>query len=116
MSIEHIEQDGFMQHAIAKTAHPDAGYAYKKTAMCFLTAAAYMLLGMHAAHAFSLCTVAITAQNSVATGIAYIGVLIVGIGATLGKVSWTVAITVAVGISIMLNIPTILTDMGSAHC
>ena len=34
--------------------------------------------------------------------------ILIGFGATLGKVSWGLAITVAVGISVMLGAPNIL--------
>jgi type IV secretory pathway VirB2 component (pilin) len=39
--------------------------------------------------------------GSLGKAIATIGVLVVGVGAALGKVSWTMAVTVAVGISCM---------------
>lgn len=44
--------------------------------------------------------------------IATIGVLIVGVGAALGKVSWTMAVTVAVGISCMFAARAIAGSLG----
>jgi type IV secretory pathway VirB2 component (pilin) len=42
-------------------------------------------------------------MNGLARGIATIGVLIVGVGATLGRMSWTTAICVSVGIAAMYS-------------
>ena len=46
-----------------------------------------------------LCAMANFAIGNFGRGLATIGILAVGVGATLGKVTWTMAITVAVGIS-----------------
>jgi type IV secretory pathway VirB2 component (pilin) len=50
-------------------------------------------------------------------GLATAAVLIVGVGATLGKVSWGLAITVACGISVIFYAPLIVTRLtGAGGC
>lgn len=50
-------------------------------------------------------------SSGLARAIATIGVLMVGVGATLGKVSWTLALTVAVGIAAMFGVSSILAGL-----
>jgi type IV secretory pathway VirB2 component (pilin) len=54
-----------------------------------------------------LCTLADFAHGNIGRGLATLGVMIVAIGAILGKVSWGLAITVAVGIAGLFNAPAI---------
>lgn len=50
--------------------------------------------------------------NSIAKAIGTIGVLMVTVGAALGRMSWTLAVTVACGISAMAIAPTIAATFG----
>jgi len=51
-----------------------------------------------------ICTyVATTMGSGLGRAVATIGVLIVGVGATLGRMSWTTALTVAIGIAFMFT-------------
>lgn len=59
-----------------------------------------------------LCTVVQMIYGNLGRGLATLAIIIVGVGATLGKVSWGLAITVAVGISIIFNASTIANMMG----
>lgn len=50
--------------------------------------------------------------TGIAQPIATIGVLMVGVGAALGRVSWTLALTVAVGIAAVFAANSIAADLG----
>lgn len=50
-----------------------------------------------------LCIVVGWMSGNMARGLSTLAVVMVGIGATIGKVSWGLAITVAIGISVMVN-------------
>src|SRR5687768_15476777 len=50
-----------------------------------------------------LCTIVYFVYGNLGRGLATLAVIIVGAGATLGKVSWGLAITVAIGISVIFN-------------
>ncbi len=50
-----------------------------------------------------LCYVASMFYGNLGRGLATLAVIVVGVGATLGKVSWGLAITVAVGIAVVFN-------------
>lgn len=52
-----------------------------------------------------LCSIVGMFTGNLGRGLATLAVLVVGVGATLGKVSWGMAITVAVGISVIMNAP-----------
>jgi type IV secretory pathway VirB2 component (pilin) len=76
---------------------------YMLCALAFVGVYAASTYAVHAGAGTVLCNLII---NEMFTGmlgkaIATIGVLIVGVGAALGRVSWTMAVTVAVGISCM---------------
>jgi len=64
------------------------------------------------AHAASiagvLCSVVNIILGSMGRALATLAIIFIGVGATLGKVSWGMAITVAVGISVMLGAPSVL--------
>jgi type IV secretion system protein VirB2 len=60
-----------------------------------------------------LCTIITwVIYGNLGRGLAVIAVLIVGVGATLGKVSWGLAITVGVGIAVIFGAPGIVTALG----
>ncbi len=62
-----------------------------------------------------LCKVVDMVYGNLGRGLATLAVSIIGVGATLGKVSWGLAITVGVGISVIFNAENIvdLLDAGS---
>lgn len=49
--------------------------------------------------------------NDIVVGIAILGLIFLGIGALFGKISWGMAIMVAVGIIVLLGAPRILSDI-----
>jgi type IV secretory pathway VirB2 component (pilin) len=60
-----------------------------------------------------------TMGGGLARAISTIGILIVGVGATLGKMTWTTALTVAVGIAVIfatLSIVASLSGVGAPGC
>lgn len=57
--------------------------------------------GLNLEHA--LCGISVVIQTNVAKGIATLAIIMLGIGAMLGKVSWSMALLVAVGIAIVFN-------------
>lgn len=50
-----------------------------------------------------ICDVVSFIYGNLGRGLASLAIIILGVGATLGKVSWGLAITVAVGISVIFN-------------
>jgi len=58
-----------------------------------------------------LCAVIGFVYGNMGRGLATLAIIIIGVGATLGKVSWGLAITVGVGISIIFNADGIMTQM-----
>jgi type IV secretory pathway VirB2 component (pilin) len=50
-------------------------------------------------------------NNGLASAIATVGVLMVAVGATLGRMSWTLAITVSIGIAGMFVAHSIVVDL-----
>ena len=81
------------------------------TVTMILIASAIVLLP-ESAHAASiagvLCSVVNIILGSMGRALATLAIIFIGVGATLGKVSWGMAITVAVGISVMLGAPSVL--------
>ena len=63
-----------------------------------------------------LCQVANLISSDLGRGLATLGILAVGVGATLGRVTWTMAVTVAVGISVITGANQIASDMGVTSC
>jgi type IV secretory pathway VirB2 component (pilin) len=60
-----------------------------------------------------LCAVVDMIFGNLGRGLATLAVIIVGVGATLGKVSWGLAITVAVGIAVIFNADDIVDGLGA---
>lgn len=50
-----------------------------------------------------LCNIASIVYGNLGRGIATLAVVVIGVGATLGKTSWGLAMTVAVGIAVIFN-------------
>ncbi len=59
-----------------------------------------------------LCTIVDFIYGNLGRGLATLAIIVVGVGATLGKVSWGLAMTVAVGISVIFNAKWIANNMG----
>jgi type IV secretory pathway VirB2 component (pilin) len=94
----------------------------KAVFLCLLTVAIYMLLanmamasglpaGTNSPMGDVMCRVVYFIYGNLGRGMATIAIIILGVGATLGKVSWGLAITVAVGISVIFNAETIASLM-----
>jgi type IV secretory pathway VirB2 component (pilin) len=61
----------------------------------------------------ALCTyIGVEMGTGLGRAIATIGVLIVGVGAALGRMSWTTAITCAVGIAFMFSAGIVVQNLG----
>lgn len=64
-----------------------------------------------------LCDIVYMIYGNLGRGLATLAIIIVGVGATLGKVSWGLAITVAIGISVIANAGTIMFMLtGASGC
>ncbi len=57
---------------------------------------------------FVLCYVVGFIYGNLGRGLATLAIIIIGVGATLGKVSWGLAITVGIGIAIVFNATVIM--------
>lgn len=104
-----------MSTQIPSRSHPSAAYGLLP---CLLWALTIYFLITTTAHAdsltFILCDVADMVMGNLGRGLATCAVLVIGVGATLGKVPWGLAITVAVGISVIFNAPLIVLALGLA--
>lgn len=83
-----------------------------------LTVAVLYLLSDAPAYAFvnSLCNAVDFANGNLSKGIASAGVISLGVGATMGKVSWGMAATVATGIAVMFGYTGVVTNLGYGSC
>lgn len=59
-----------------------------------------------------LCNVAGWFTGSVGKGIATLAIIVIGIGALMGKVSWGMAIIVGLGVAVIFGAPTIVNELG----
>lgn len=59
-----------------------------------------------------LCYVLGMFQGNLGKGLATIGMCVLGVGAILGKVSWGMALTVGVGISVMVSSTELVATLG----
>lgn len=59
-----------------------------------------------------LCNVAAWFSNSVGKGIATLAIIVVGIGALMGKVSWGMAIIVGLGVAVIFGAPQLVGELG----
>jgi type IV secretory pathway VirB2 component (pilin) len=74
----------------------------------------FIISNAHAGQAIgdALCKLAELALGKAGRGLATLAVIILGIGATLGKVSWGMAIIVTVGIAVVFNAETFAVWIG----
>jgi type IV secretion system protein VirB2 len=60
-----------------------------------------------------LCAIAsFVLYGNLGRGLAVLAVIFVGVGASIGKVSWGMALTVGIGLAVMFGAPTIVTLLG----
>jgi type IV secretion system protein VirB2 len=60
-----------------------------------------------------LCNVADWFTGPVGQGIATLAILVIGIGALMGKVSWGMAIIVGIGVAVIFGAPQIVAELGT---
>ena len=96
----------------------------KSLAWCMMLAYAAMLVPADALAQFNgpegdsgvlgglLCGVAAWFTGSVGQGIATLAIIVIGIGALMGKVSWGMAIIVGLGVAVIFGAPQIVTELG----
>lgn len=106
-----------MQKSTAAAVNQDLLETYFKLATATLVALLFYMAFAAAAMAGSpmgdvLCEVVnmITTGN-LGKGLATLGIIVVGVGASIGKVSWGLAMTVAVGIAVTIRAPLVLDSL-----
>ncbi len=107
MEILHLHAKPMTSDAMA---HPLPAPADHNRQM-FITfmACAVLFLLMQTAYATAtpmgdvLCSIVGMVYGNLGRGLATLAVVIIGVGATLGKTSWGLAMTVAVGIAVIFN-------------
>jgi len=60
-----------------------------------------------------LCDIVEMVYGNLGRGLATLAVVIIGVGATLGKTSWGLALTVAVGIAVIFNAHKVVGYLGN---
>lgn len=60
-----------------------------------------------------LCNVANWFKGPIGRGIATLAIIVIGVGALMGKVSWGMAIIVGIGIAVIFGAPTIVGELGA---
>ena len=60
-----------------------------------------------------LCNVADWFTGPVGQGIATLAIIVAGLGALMGKVSWGMAIIVGIGVAVIFGAPTIVSELGA---
>lgn len=61
-----------------------------------------------------LCEVVSWFTGSVGKGIATLAIIIIGIGALMGKVSWGMAIIVGIGVAVIFGASSLVDDLGGS--
>ena len=102
-----------MQH----TANHNNGLS-KAVSVSLLTFALYMCLtsASHAQVGDTICFVWDLIHDDIGRGIATLAICAIGVGAMVGKVSWGMAITVAVGIAVLFNADTLALYLSGSSC
>lgn len=62
----------------------------------------------------TLCTVVSWFTGPIGQGVATLAIIVIGVGALMGKVSWGMAIIVGIGVAVIFGAPAIV-DMLSGH-
>ena len=102
-----------MTQTIAGTQNNEAMriYYYATFAVATLCLYSAMVTAAYATNSVlgtSLCLVVQWMYGNIGRSIATLAVMIIGVGASLGKVTWGLAMTVAIGISIIFNAGTLV--------
>lgn len=63
-----------------------------------------------------LCDVAGWFTGQVGSGIATLAIIVIGIGALMGKVSWGMAIIVGIGVAVIFGAGVIVSELGGEGC
>jgi len=74
---------------------------------------AYAQNAVNSPMGFILCDIVSYVYGNLGRGLATLAIVIIGVGATLGKVSWGLAMTIGIGIAIIFNAGTIMSDLVS---
>jgi type IV secretion system protein VirB2 len=87
-------------------------------ALCLFVAYGVMLMPTDA-HATTtigsvLCGVVDWFTGTVGQGIATLAIIVIGVGALMGKVSWGMAIIVGIGVAVIFGAPAIVEELASA--
>ena len=75
-------------------------------------AMAATVLSEPSALASVLCSVVSWFTGSIGAGIATLAIIVIGVGALMGKVSWGMAIIVGIGVAVVFGAPTIVASLG----
>jgi type IV secretory pathway VirB2 component (pilin) len=78
-------------------------FGFLAFALCVMTVSAAFASPMNTPMGWVLCQIVWMVYGNLGRALATIAVIVIGVGATLGKVSWGLAITVAVGIAVIFN-------------
>lgn len=89
-------------------------------AICFLALSA-MVMAPDMAHAAAggavigdiLCGVVDWFTGPIGQGIATLAIIVIGIGALMGKVSWGMAIIVGIGVAVIFGASSLVTDLAA---
>lgn len=94
-------------------------------ALCLFAAYAAMLLPVDAMAQVpgsggatigrTLCTVVEWFTGPVGQGIATLAIIVIGVGALMGKVSWGMAIIVGIGVAVIFGAPAIVGELGTGN-
>jgi type IV secretion system protein VirB2 len=60
-----------------------------------------------------LCNVVEWFTGKVGQGIATLAIIVIGVGALMGKVSWGMAIIVGIGVAVIFGAPAIVNELGA---
>lgn len=63
----------------------------------------------------TLCTVVEWFTGPVGQGIATLAIIVIGVGALMGKVSWGMAIIVGIGVAVIFGAPAIVSELGTGN-
>lgn len=104
----------YMKRKTGKTAMFELAALYR--CMGFVALACVMYMASDTPAYASLCTALGWFKSNFAAGIESAGIIMLGVMATVGRISATTAITVAVGIAIINGYSNILTGFGATSC
>ncbi len=85
-------------------------------AICFLALSA-MIMAPEASYANGdaigslLCTVVGWFTGTIGQGLATLAIIVIGVGALMGKVSWGMAIIVGVGVAVIFGAPSLVNSL-----